>query len=308
VKPWLKTQKATTPSEGSGIAGFFARNPAVSSDLSRRTITKETIVEPSSDRPVPRKPAETANPMHVRDRHFWLVTLWAFSIGGALAIGCYIAWASGQMPLRFAAPGMVVGAIALASVSVYALEKKPAKLWRPGPMLIGVAAFTWALIGWQTWMWFHQSPTANVSNAAFINPLHQEVVKWKIAEGIRAATLAGNLSAHCHATIIRIQQSYAEDYAADLKKIMNVVGWGYDERFPGNPVDKGLTVRGVVNDIQSRACAVTLINQFKTNARTRTGTAFDAPQRWLNVSEAPDYLKGCDGGCIEVDFGNDDNQ
>ena len=47
--------------------------------------------------------------MHPKDRRFWLAILWAGSIGGALAVGCYIAWASGQMPWQAAVPGIAVG-------------------------------------------------------------------------------------------------------------------------------------------------------------------------------------------------------
>ncbi len=114
--------------------------------------------EQSAERNVVSNPhPETASPMHERDRRFWLVTLWAGSIGGALAVGCYIAWASGQMPLQWAAPGMAIGLLAMAGATIYALDKRPPKIWRPGPMLIVVAALTWALVGWQAWMWFHPS-------------------------------------------------------------------------------------------------------------------------------------------------------
>jgi flagellar motor protein MotB len=103
---------------------------------------------------------EFASPMHSRDRIFWIITLWAFSVGGAFAVACYVARASNQMRLRFAAPGMALGALAMASATIYALKTHmPKPPWRPGRLLIGavisMALLTWALIGWQTWMWFH---------------------------------------------------------------------------------------------------------------------------------------------------------
>lgn len=124
----------------------FAADPARAIKQSERSSGKATVANPNP---------ETANPMHAKDRRFWLAILWAGSIGGALAVGCYIAWASGQMPLQFAAPGIAIGLLAMAGASIYAFEKRPSNVWRPGPILLGIAALTWALVGWQTWMFFH---------------------------------------------------------------------------------------------------------------------------------------------------------
>lgn len=80
---------------------------------------------------------------------------------GALAVACYVAWASNQMPLRFAVPGIAVGLIVMTGASLYALEKRPPKSWYPGPILataiIVAAIATWALVGWQTWLWLRSS-------------------------------------------------------------------------------------------------------------------------------------------------------
>ena len=43
----------------------------------------------------------------------------------------------------------------MASATIYALEKKPPSPGYPGPIVITIAALTWILIGWQTWVWFH---------------------------------------------------------------------------------------------------------------------------------------------------------
>jgi len=145
--------------------------------------------------------------------------------------------------------------------------------------------------------------------ASFVDPVHDDAVKWRIAEGIRAATIAGLLSAKCHVTIVTLQEPYAEDYAVDLRRILDVVNWEHDERFAAGPVDRGITVRGVTDQIQSRACAVTLANQLKSYARTRSGGSIGDPLRWTMTADAPDYLKQCpEGLCIEVDFGNDDSR
>jgi hypothetical protein len=99
---------------------------------------------------------ETASPMHAKDRAFYVLILWAGSIAGALVVGCFIAWGSGQMPWQWAVPGIAIGAVAMAAATLYALEKKlPKPRWRPGPIMIGVAVLTWALVGWQAWLAFH---------------------------------------------------------------------------------------------------------------------------------------------------------
>jgi hypothetical protein len=148
---------------------------------------------------------------------------------------------------------------------------------------------------------------SDTTTSAFSNPLREDTVKWKIAESIRSATIAGQLSAHCHVTIVRLQEPYAEDYASDFRRILDVINWKFDERFAARPVDKGLTVRGVADEIQSNACARTLAGGIQNDAHTRNGGTFD-PLRWTSSSDAPDYLKQCPEGCIEVDFGNNDSQ
>ncbi len=155
---------------------------------------------------------------------------------------------------------------------------------------------------------FSKPGTGRTPPAAFVNPLHEDAVKWRIAEGIRSATIGGALSEHCHATIVSLQDQYAQDYAADFRKILDVINWKYNERFATSPVDRGITVRGVAGEIQSMACAITLANQLRTYGHTRTGSSLGNVLRWISTSDVPDYLKDCPQGlCIEVDFGNDDD-
>lgn len=145
---------------------------------------------------------------------------------------------------------------------------------------------------------------------SFVNPLYEDAVKWRIAEGIRRATIAGNLSAQCHVTVITVQEQQAQDYAADFKKILEVINWKYDERFATAPIPRGISIRGVSEQIQSRACAVTLAAQLITYPRTRSGASLKPDiLRWTSSPDAPDYLRECPQGlCIEASFGNDDSQ
>ena len=154
-----------------------------------------------------------------------------------------------------------------------------------------------------------QSPVVRSSlSAPYINPLHDEVAKWKVAEGLRSSILNGNLSPNCHVTVVQLPAPYAEDFAAEFKRILDVVGWKYDRRLATKPVDKGLTVRAIYDDVKSRECADALANRLRDSGRSRNGGSLGDLHQWIVRSEAPDYLKECPAGCIEVDFGNDAGQ
>jgi hypothetical protein len=102
-----------------------------------------------------------AAPMHSHDRRLLAIFNWAGNIGGALTVGCYVAWAIDQMPLHLAAPGMAVGLLAMTGATIYAFrERAPTKRSYFWPITFGAIALTWAVLGWQTWMWFHPSTQA----------------------------------------------------------------------------------------------------------------------------------------------------
>lgn len=99
-----------------------------------------------------------APPMHPRDRLLLAALNWAGSIGGALAVGCYIAWGADQMPLRVAAPGMGLGLLAMTSATIYAFRERstpPTRRNYSRMVMLGAVALAWVICGWQTWMWFH---------------------------------------------------------------------------------------------------------------------------------------------------------
>jgi hypothetical protein len=106
-------------------------------------------------------PSLRAAPMHPRDRLLLAAFNWAGNVGGPLAVGCYIAWAIDQMPLRLAAPGVAVGLLAMTGATIYAFrERAPTKRGYFWPIMIGSIVLTWAVFSWQTWMWFHPSTQA----------------------------------------------------------------------------------------------------------------------------------------------------
>lgn len=152
----------------------FSRDNTLRSDIASVIEQSERSAEKIVSNPTP----ETASPMHVRDRRFWLIVLWAGSIAGALVVGCFIAWGSGQMPWQWAVPAIAVGLLAMAGATLYALEKRPSKPWHPGPIMIGVAVLTWALVGWQTWVWLHTPAPAGMTGFT------QQQVDEKIAAAV----------------------------------------------------------------------------------------------------------------------------
>jgi hypothetical protein len=116
------------------------------------------LVPPPPPTP-PRNDPPSVQPMHHRDRRLYVILAWT-AIPAALVVGCFIAWGSGQLPGIWALAGALVGIIGMAIGTVYALEKKTPFPRSPGPIIIGVALLTWALVGWQAWLAFHQQPPA----------------------------------------------------------------------------------------------------------------------------------------------------
>lgn len=117
---------------------------------------REALGKGAAPEPSPTEPP-SGQPMHTRDRRLYVILAWT-AIPAALFVGCFIAWGSGQLPGSWAIAGMLAGAISMAIGTVYALEKKAPLPRSPGPIMIGIAILTWALVGWQTWLVFHRAP------------------------------------------------------------------------------------------------------------------------------------------------------
>jgi hypothetical protein len=148
-----------------------------------------------------------------------------------------------------------------------------------------------------------------IADDPHVNPLSEELTKWRIAASIRTQVLRSDLSADCKITVVRLPVTFAEDCAADFKEIMNVAGWKYDEHFATGTIDKGISIRAISSDATSKRCAQALSTGLRISGRTRTtGNTLRVPEHWLTEPEAPDYLKQCAYGCVEVDIGNDDAQ
>ena len=119
--------------------------------------------------------------MHNHDRRLLAVLNWAFTIGGALTAGSYIAWASSQMSSLFAAIGAAIGLLLMTGATIYAIrEPGPAKRGYFWLIPLGAIALTWAVFGFQAWMWFHPAlPSPETQN---YTPAQLEFVKAKAVE------------------------------------------------------------------------------------------------------------------------------
>ncbi len=144
----------------------------------------------------------------------------------------------------------------------------------------------------------------------YVNPLHYKDTKWKVAQGLRlwSARTDPPPNPECQITIIRYPETYSEDYAADFKEILDVVGWKYTEHLADGTLAKGISIRAFNKDEQGRTCASVLNNRLQNDGRTRSGSSLGNNLQWLTEFEASDFLKHCPSGvgCVEITFGNED--
>ncbi len=137
---------------------------------------------------------------------------------------------------------------------------------------------------------------------AFVNPFHEPPAKWQVAELLRHQLKNEiGLSTDCRIIIVQTPTSYAEDFAADFKRILDVVDWKYESRLATAPVDKGISVRANNDDAKSTQCANALANGIRSHVR-------NDPHRWFGRTDVPENLRARPSGCIEIGFGIEEPQ
>jgi hypothetical protein len=162
-----------------------------------------------------------------------------------------------------------------------------------------------------------QAAGATAVVAQYVNPLHDNDTKWKVTQDLRLWSLRSTPYPHspdCLISIVRYPETYSEDFAADFKVVLDVVGRKYTEHLADGTLPKGITVRAVkngpatVNNGPSEECASVLSTRIQSDAHGRRGGDYGIVLQWLTQSEASDFLKQCphDVGCVEVTFGNED--
>jgi hypothetical protein len=85
------------------------------------------------------------------------------------------------------------------------------------------------------------------------NPLQPESVKWRATTRLVDISKKENLK--CKVLIVRNPLSYAEDYAADLKPILEAARWDYEVSLATGELEKGLSARAPSEPGIKRQCA-----------------------------------------------------
>jgi hypothetical protein len=137
---------------------------------------------------------------------------------------------------------------------------------------------------------------------AYVNPIHDDASKWKVAHELRRYYSLG--IPECKIVIVRYQTDYDEVYAADLKDLLSTVGWPFEERFASSTLPRGMTIRAVRGGMTSR-CAGLLAGTVRVFGRPAPG-AGQPPidqSEIVDLAKAPDYLKTCGDNCLEVSLG-----
>jgi hypothetical protein len=105
----------------------------------------------------------------------------------------------------------------------------------------------------------------------------------------------------------RLQEPYSEDYAEDIKSILGMVRWTFDESFATTTIQKGVTFRPIGSDAQSAACVKllnTVFNQYALNSK-RQPIGGGIRSIDYDIAKAPSAVKQCHSSCVEIDIGND---
>jgi hypothetical protein len=168
-----------------------------------------------------------------------------------------------------------------------------------------------AIIAAATWLSVARAPektagtTANAApspsppKAAFVNPIHDDAVKWKLARDLRI--LSSKINGKCDTIIVRYQGPYSEHYADDLIEVLKTVGWGIKQHFASDQLPNDLSLRTTESGI-SRECADALKQRLDNTAEGRTGSLHTS---LTVVSARTPYMNTCSSECTEIDIGND---
>jgi hypothetical protein len=156
-----------------------------------------------------------STPMHPRDRRFYLAVAFA-TVAFGFALTCLIAGASKQLDWIWAICGIVAGLLLVVLATLDALEKRVPFVGNTAPITIAIAAVTWLLIGWQTWVSFSHGPTQAQQDAAVSEA--KSAVQSKLNEAIKQRDESSNelASARRDLTIARQELDAARKSANTL--------------------------------------------------------------------------------------------
>ncbi|WP_316196114.1 hypothetical protein [Bradyrhizobium sp. SZCCHNRI3052] len=173
--------------------------------------------------------SNSPDPLPPRVRRYYLAVAFA-TVAAGLVVSCFIAGASKQIDWTWAICGIAVGLLLTVLATLDALEKRIPFIDNTGPIAVGIAAATWLLIGWQTWIVFH-SPTQGYTQAQLdgavtkaLDPV-QKTLDAEIKQRNAAVTAEQNANrqlaqlTQSHAQIFPFPQAFGTTCALNLTSI-----------------------------------------------------------------------------------------
>jgi hypothetical protein len=139
--------------------------------------------------------------------------------------------------------------------------------------------------------------------AATPNPLHSDGIKWKLTSGLAFVIHDKEIIKKCKIIINKEQTPYSETYAQDLKDILNVLNWQFDEMVSDSPLPRGLSITAV-NQQPAQECAQMFSQRLSSDLKWH-GAPLAVQVRWAMPNNIPSHLFTCGGGCVEIEIGND---
>jgi hypothetical protein len=141
--------------------------------------------------------------------------------------------------------------------------------------------------------------------AVMPNPLHSDAVKWKLTSDLAYVSHDGGIK-KCKIIINKDSTQYSETYTQDLKDILNVVNWQFDEMVSDYPLPRGMSITAVNQEL-AQGCAQMFSQRLSSDVKWH-GAPLAVQVRWAMSNNIPSHLFSCGGGCIEIGIGDDPEQ
>jgi hypothetical protein len=156
----------------------------------------------------------------------------------------------------------------------------------------------------------HSAPTRLTPAAQPIdprkNPLDDAAAKWGLAAGLHTINDQQH-TLRFKILIVRYQVPYAEHLANDLKEVLKVMDWDYEESFATTQIEPGLSIVLLQGHMPQGRLESLLTTAFN-NAATWHDRQWNVPMvNTPMTSEQTERMKNC-GECVQLNIGNDPDQ
>jgi hypothetical protein len=137
------------------------------------------------------------------------------------------------------------------------------------------------------------------------NPLRPETAKWRVTNALVQTSKTQNLS--CSVMLVRYQLSYAEEFANDLKQILDAARWQYRPAFALGDLPKGLSAIARYDPGMKRQCGETFQSAIRNSSSNWPGGNFlswEGPNPEQTYDPSVDTLIAQCPNCFQVGIGN----